>query len=245
MLQPPTSPAQKVFQGDRYERFRQAVEILVEDENVAAAEPPFGSEGLSAFAADLIDMRALDGLSDSDANWLGMLAAFDFCRGLPRFGWRINDMLSEEPTFTPEGGFDNELAVLHAYVKIFHSLLGAFTDESEPATKLRVENFDMPALPTPKAGDDPVFIWDTFAEVRAGDPAIVSVVRRFAYWDEKDNKPLEVGFEAYIDGLPDTCGVADVVATNSGVLVDLAAVAAKAAELLDECNANFRTGVSL
>lgn len=222
-----------VFKGDRYERFRRAIEILAADENVTSAEPPFSSEGLSAFAADLIDMRALDGLSDSDANWLGMLAAFDFCRGLPRFGWRIHDMFSEEPTFTPEGGFDNELAVLRAYVKIFHLLLGAFADEPEPAKKLRVEKFDMPALPTPKPGDDPIFVWDVYAEVRAGE--IVSVVKRFAYWDEKDNRPLEVGFEAYIDGLPDTCGVADVVSTDPDVFIDLAAVSATAAELLREC----------
>ncbi len=222
-----------MFKGDRYERFRQGTEVLAEDESIAAAEPPFNGEGLRAFAADLIDMRALDGLSDSDANWLGMLAAFDFCRGLPRFGWRVHDMLSEEPTFTPEGGFDNELGVLRAYVKIFHSVLGAFADESEPAKKLRVEKFDMPALPTPKPGDDPIFVWDVYAEVRVGE--IVSVVKRFAYWDEKDNRPLEVGYEAFIDGLPDTCGVADVVAPDPDVFTELAAVSAKAAELLREC----------
>lgn len=222
-----------VFKGYRYERFRRAVEILAADENVASAEPPFGSEGLSAFAADLIAARALDGLSDSDANWLGMLAAFDFCRGVPRFGWRINDMLSEEPTFTPDGGFDNELAVLRAYVKIFHSLLGAFADESEPATKLRVEKFDMPPLPTPKPGDDPIFVWDVYAEVRVGE--IVAVVKRFVYWDDRDNRPLEVGFEAYVDGLPDACGIANLVAGDPRVFTDLAAVSAKAAELLREC----------
>lgn len=103
-------------------------------------------------------------------------------------------------------------------------------------TDLEVKRFDLPALPTPKAGDDPLFLWDTYAEIRAGDPAIVSVVRRFAYWDEKDNKPLEVGFEAYIDGLPDTCGVADVVATNPDVLSDLGSISIKAAELLRECH---------
>lgn len=123
----PTDIEQKRFQGDRYERFRQAIEVLADDENVASAELPFNGAGLRAFAADLIDARALDGLSDSDANWLGMLAAFDFCRGLPRFGWRIHDMLKPEPTFTPkDGGFDNEMAVLRAYVGIFHALLAPF-----------------------------------------------------------------------------------------------------------------------
>lgn len=237
MVQPATTLDQKPFQGDRYERFRQAVEVLAHDESIAAAEFPFNGQGLSAFAADLIDVRVFDGLSDSDSNWLGVLAAFDFCRGLPRFGWRINDMLSEKTTFTPDGGFDNELAVLRAYVKIFYYLLEPFADhaddEAEPPTNLQVEKFELPPLPTPKRGDDPLFIWDTYAEVRAGQ--ILSVVKRFAYWDEKDNRPLEVGFEAYIDGLPDTAGVADVVATHPDAFMELAAVSAKAAELLREC----------
>lgn len=128
----PIGIEQKPFEGDRYERFRQATEILAEDENVAAAELPFNGEGLRAFAADLIEMRALDGLSEHDANWAGMLACFDFCRGLPRFGWRINDMLSEEPTFIPRPeGYDNELAVLRAYVNIFGALLEPFADIDE------------------------------------------------------------------------------------------------------------------
>lgn len=125
----PRDTDQKPFEGDRYERFRQAVEILANDENMAAAELPFNGEGIRAFASDLTDMRALDGITDSDANWLGMLTAFDFCRGLPRFGWRIHDMLKEKPTFTPEGGYDDEMAVLYGYVKIFCALLKTFADD--------------------------------------------------------------------------------------------------------------------
>ncbi|ORV85555.1 hypothetical protein AWC11_01645 [Mycobacterium interjectum] len=100
-------------------------------------------------------------------------------------------------------------------------------------TQLQIKRFELPPLPTPKPGDDPLFLWDTVAEIRAAE--IVSVVRRFAYWDEKDDLPLEVGYEAYIDGLPDTAGAADVVATHPGVLADLAAVSAQASELLQEC----------
>jgi hypothetical protein len=91
---------------------------------------------------------------------------------------------------------------------------------------------DLPPLPTPKPGGDPIFQWDTYAKVRCGE--IHSAVKRFAYWDERDGKPLAIGFEAYIDGLPDTCGVADVVATHPDVFDGLAAVAAKTAELLKE-----------
>ncbi|CAM2885341.1 hypothetical protein BST27_08220 [Mycobacterium intermedium] len=99
--------------------------------------------------------------------------------------------------------------------------------------ELTVQRFELPPLPTPQPGDDPIFVLDTCAEVRAGE--IVSLVRRFAYWDERDRRPLEVGFEAYIDGLPDTAGVADVLATHPGIFDDLAAVSAKTAELLREC----------
>lgn len=100
-------------------------------------------------------------------------------------------------------------------------------------TNVQIERFDLPALPAPKPGDEPVFIWDVYAQVRAGE--IVSVVKRFAYWDEKDNRPLEVGFEAFVDGLPDSCGVADVVSADPDIFIELAAVSAKAAELLREC----------
>ncbi|AYE93448.1 hypothetical protein C0J29_00075 [Mycobacterium paragordonae] len=103
-------------------------------------------------------------------------------------------------------------------------------------TKLEVKRFDLPPVPAPKPGDDPVFRWDTYAEVRVAE--LVAVVRRFAYWDERDDRALEVGFEAYIEGLPDTAGVADVVATHPDVLSDLGGISYKAAELLRECRSD-------
>lgn len=93
---------------------------------------------------------------------------------------------------------------------------------------------ELPALPSPKPGDSPVFEWDIYAEVRCGE--IHSVVKRGSYWDERDARPLEAWFEAYIDGLPDSAGVADVVATHPDVFEGLSAVAAKAAELLKGCS---------
>jgi hypothetical protein len=99
-------------------------------------------------------------------------------------------------------------------------------------TDLEMKRFDLPPLPTPHVGDAPVFRWDTVAEIRAAE--ITAAICRFAYWDERDGKPLEIGYEAHIDGLPETGGVADVVATHPGVLADLAAVSSKAAELLQE-----------
>ncbi|BDB45394.1 MULTISPECIES: hypothetical protein [Mycobacterium] len=110
-------------------------------------------------------------------------------------------------------------------------------------TGLEVKRFELPTLPTPTSGDNPIFLWDTYAEVSAEE--ITAVVRRFAYWDEKDNKPMEVGFEAYIDGLPDTCGVADVVATHPDVFSDLAAVSANVATLLEECRFLATGGICL
>lgn len=100
---------------------------------------------------------------------------------------------------------------------------------------IKVVRHELPPIPVPKPGDYPIFQWDSAAEIRAGE--IVSAVRRFAYWDERDNQPLEVGYETFVDGLPDTGGVADVVATHPDVLADLAAVSAKAAEVLREMQA--------
>jgi len=104
------------------------------------------------------------------------------------------------------------------------------------STDLEVKRFDLPPLPAPKPGDNPIFVWDTYAEVRVAE--LVAVVRRFAYWDERDGRPIEVGYEAFVEGLPDTGGVADVVATNSDVLADLGGIAFKAAELLAECRSD-------
>ncbi|OBK58299.1 hypothetical protein A5656_16635 [Mycobacterium gordonae] len=103
-------------------------------------------------------------------------------------------------------------------------------------TDLEVKRFDLPPLPTPRSGDNPVFVWDTYAEVRVAE--LRAVVRRFAYWDEHDGRPIEVGYEAFIEGLPETGGVADVVATHPDVLSDLGGVAFKAAELLRECRSD-------
>lgn len=100
-------------------------------------------------------------------------------------------------------------------------------------SELTVERFELPSLPAPRPGDAPIMEWDEVAELRVGH--LISAVRRFTYWDEKDNKPLEVGFEAYIDGLPENCGIADIVATHPDVFADLAVMSAKVAELLREC----------
>jgi hypothetical protein len=98
---------------------------------------------------------------------------------------------------------------------------------------IRITRCGLPPVPEPSPGDDPIFEWATYAEVRVNE--ISGAVKRFAYWDEHDDKPIEVGFEAHIDGLPETGGVGDVVATHPGVFEDLAAVCNKLAELLREC----------
>jgi hypothetical protein len=228
---------------DRYDRLRNCAEVL-------ASGTDFGDGFLTAdmviaFANDLTDARVLDGLTDYDSDTVGMLVLLDFVQGLRRMAWRLTDWLSDNRSV---GGRDDgdELAVVSVLARVLAMSCAAFVgQEFEEAqgisggditppmtTELEVKRFELPSLPMPKSGDDPIFVWDTVAEIRAGE--IFSAVRRFAYWGERDDRPIEYAFEAFIEGLPETCGVADVVATHPGVLADLAAVSAKAAELLAE-----------
>lgn len=121
-----TVSAQKPFEGDRYERLRQASEILANDENIMAAEIPYNSEGLRAFVGGIIEDKLLDGLTEDDANWVGMLAALDFIRGAARMGWRVGNLLSENPAV--DHPCDDDAAVIRAYVHILYHLMGAFVE---------------------------------------------------------------------------------------------------------------------
>lgn len=120
------SADQKPFEGDRYERLRQASEILAADENLLAAELPYNSEGLRAFVGGIIDDKLLDGLTDDDANWVGMLAVLDFTRGAQRMGWRVGNLLSDKPDV--DHPCDSDAAVIRAYVHILYYLMGAFVE---------------------------------------------------------------------------------------------------------------------
>ncbi|WP_024445632.1 hypothetical protein [Mycolicibacterium iranicum] len=115
-----------VFEGDRYERLRQAGEVLANDENLIAADMPYDAAGLRAFIGGIIDDKLLDGLTEDDANWVGMLAVLDFTRGASRMGWRVGNLLSEHPAVDHE--CDSEAAVIHAYVHILYYLVGAFVE---------------------------------------------------------------------------------------------------------------------
>ncbi|MDW5613240.1 hypothetical protein [Mycolicibacterium sp. D5.8-2] len=120
------SADQKPFEGDRYERLSQATDILAADENMIAAELPYNAEGLRCFVGGIIADKLLDGLTEDDANWVGMLVVLDFTRGLSRMGWRVGNMLSEKPDV--DHPCDSEAAVIRAYVQILHYLLGAFVE---------------------------------------------------------------------------------------------------------------------
>jgi hypothetical protein len=48
---------------DRYDRMRNASEMIASDPNVAGSDSIFGGDGLRAFIQSLVDARLLDGLS--------------------------------------------------------------------------------------------------------------------------------------------------------------------------------------
>jgi len=98
---------------------------------------------------------------------------------------------------------------------------------------MAVEFHELPPAPIPSPGDDPIAIWDTCVTIRKA--TITAQVKRFTYWDERDRQPMSTVFEVFVDGLPDAAGVADTATEDPAVLRDLAAVASKAAELLEEC----------
>lgn len=114
------------FEGDRYERMLQAMEVLANDENMLAAEPPYNSEGLRVMAHGIAEEKLLDGLTEEDANWAGMLALLDFTRGLERMGWRVGNLLSDKPAVEHE--CDSEAGVIRAYVGILHWIMGGFVE---------------------------------------------------------------------------------------------------------------------
>jgi hypothetical protein len=74
---------------DRYQRLTENIEILAEDKNLAAAEPPFDIKGLRAFVGSIVELRLLDGLSDKDADTVGLLSGVDFFQGPPGLSRRF------------------------------------------------------------------------------------------------------------------------------------------------------------
>ncbi|OBK76298.1 hypothetical protein [Mycobacterium sp. 1274761.0] len=98
------------------------------------------------------------------------------------------------------------------------------------ATEVRIERRELP--PIPNIGANVVDMIDPYAVVTAGH--IVGKVERYCYWHPNDEHPLDVVYEATIDGLPDTSGTAQVLMNQPESLRQLAAVCAQVALLLEE-----------
>lgn len=112
------------FEGDRYERLRQAAEVLGADEGIASAEAPYNSEGLRAFANTIQQLAMFTGLTDEDSNFAGMLLLLDFPRGPQHMAWRVGNLLSDTPAVPHE--YDDEIAVIATYVEVLSMLMSAF-----------------------------------------------------------------------------------------------------------------------
>jgi hypothetical protein len=135
MLQPPTDPDQNcAFEGDRYERLVEAAKVLAADEKIIAAESPYNSEGLMAFARSIAELKLLYGLSDYDSNTVALLVVLDFLQGPRRMAWRIYDMLTDE-TQTPVRDHHDEIAVIYSMVGILRMVVGAWL-EPDPLRNL-------------------------------------------------------------------------------------------------------------
>lgn len=97
-------------------------------------------------------------------------------------------------------------------------------------TDLHIERRELP--PIPNIGTGVVDMIDPYAVVTCGD--IVGKVERYCYWHPNDAHPLDVVFEVLINGLPDTCGTAQVLSSQPDALRQLAAVCGQLAILLEE-----------
>ena len=87
-------------------------------------------EGLRAFVGSIVEQRLLDGLTDHDADGVGLLVGLDFFQGPPRLGWRIYSALNDEHSYIREDS-DNEVAVIRGLVRIFQMMLGGFLSDPD------------------------------------------------------------------------------------------------------------------
>jgi hypothetical protein len=122
------------FTGDRYDRLCKSAEIIASDENIAAGDFPYNSEGLRAYAASIKQLGLLDRLSEHDSNTVAMYAVLDFTQGAERMAWRIYDLMQDEPTVHRED--DDDAMVLYALVCILRLLVSAFL-KPDPRARLR------------------------------------------------------------------------------------------------------------
>jgi hypothetical protein len=98
-------------------------------------------------------------------------------------------------------------------------------------TELTIQRCDLPPIPVP-AGVE-IADWHTAAVASAGQ--IQGEVLRFDYFDPFDGRDyVEHLFEVRIDGLPETCGVSNVMAEHPELLEDLAGVCHATAAILRE-----------
>lgn len=119
-------------------------------------------------------------------------------------------------------------------------LAGAGADESATADSaeaagpdVRVTCFDVPPQSSPEPGADSITEWHTAARVEVD--GIVGEVKRFTYWDERDDEPVVSGFEVTLDGAPDNgAGTHDIVTEDPAQLEALAAACNTTAQLLRE-----------
>jgi hypothetical protein len=165
-----SNPDLKPFEGDRYDRLQKAAEVLAADENIATGEPPFNSEGLRAFATTIRQLALFEGLSESDADFAGMLLLLDFPRGLQHMSWRVGNLLSEQPDVPHD--YDDETAVIATYVDALSMLLGAFRAPDPHRTLARLaaeaaDVYDMLKQGPGNAGDFLRAARDSIADAQA------------------------------------------------------------------------------
>ncbi|MBV9515582.1 MAG: hypothetical protein JO280_16325 [Mycobacteriaceae bacterium] len=115
---------------DRYDRFRNAAEILASDPAVENFDNPLrNGRALRAYIQSLVQQRILDGLSERDADTAAGVLAVDFLSGPAQIAGRIRDRL------TSGGDGDDPWAISAVLCEALMVYLSVLTDPAFQARR--------------------------------------------------------------------------------------------------------------
>lgn len=119
-----------VYLPDRYDRLTKCAGIYADGTDFG--DNFITGDMVKALADNLRCARALDGLTEHDADTVGLLTILDFPRGVPWMAWRISEWASDDRSVDRPD--DNQFAVVSVLARVLAITAAAFVgDEFEKA----------------------------------------------------------------------------------------------------------------